>query len=50
MGLLENTQKSYYEGNDFGNYQFTSLKDIINQFMVVYVGEDKMIEKARIIF
>ena len=47
MGLLENTQKSYYEGNDFGNYQFTSLKDIINQFMVVYVGEDKMIEKAR---
>ena len=47
MGLLENTQRDYYEGNEFGNYQFTSLKDIINQFMVVYVGEDKLIEKAR---
>tara|TARA_Y100000004_G_scaffold150699_1_gene173080 strand:+ start:740 stop:2176 length:1437 start_codon:yes stop_codon:yes gene_type:complete len=47
MGLLENTQRDYYEGTEFGNYQFTSLKDIINQFMVVYVGEDKLIEKAR---
>ncbi len=47
MGLLENTQREYYEGSEFGNYQFTTLKDIINQFMVIYVGEDKLIEKAR---
>ena len=44
MGLLDNTtQQEYYNGNDFGNYQFTSLDDIINQFMVVYVGEEKII-------
>ena len=40
------TQKDYYEGNDYGNYQFTSLEDIINQFLVVYVGEGKIISKA----
>ena len=47
MGLLNNTAQEYYDGNDFGNYQFTSLKDIINQFMLIYVGEDKIIPKAK---
>ena len=48
MGLLDNTtQQAYYEGNDYGSYQFTSLEDIINQFMVAYVGEGKIISKAR---
>ena len=47
MGLLNNTPQEYYDGNDFGNYQFVSLKDIINQFMLVYVGEDKIIPKAK---
>jgi len=47
MGLLNSTQQAYYQGNDFGNYQFVSLKDIINQFMLVYVGEDKIITKAK---
>ena len=46
MALLNNTQREYYQGSDHGNYQFTSLKDIINQFMVVYVGEGKAISKA----
>ena len=43
MGLLQGTHEQYYKGNDFGNYQFVSLEDIINQFMVVYTGENKMI-------
>ena len=48
MGLLDNTtQQEYYNSNDFGNYQFVSLEDIINQFMIVYVGEDKIIPKAK---
>jgi len=48
MGLLDNTtQQEYYNGNDFGNYQFVSLEDIINQFMIVYVGENKIIPKAK---
>jgi hypothetical protein len=47
MGLLNTTQQAYYDGNDFGNYQFTSLDNIINQFMVAYVGEDKIISKIK---
>ena len=46
MGLISQTQ-TYYDSNNFGSYQFTSLDDIIQQFMVVYVGEDKIISKAK---
>ena len=46
MALLRNqTHKDYYEGKDLGNYQFTKLIDIINQFMFAYVGENKIISK-----
>lgn len=31
----------------FGNYQFISISDIINNFIISYVGEDKIIPKAR---
>ena len=47
MGLLDNqTQYEYYNGNDFGNYQFITLENIINAFMYIYVGEGKVIAKA----
>ena len=47
MGLLDNqTQNSYYTGGDFGTYQFTSLENIVNAFMVAYVGESKIIPKV----
>ncbi len=49
MGLLAKTgtQQAYHDGNDHGNYQFTSLDDVINQFIIAYVGEDKIISKAK---
>ena len=51
MGLLDNqTHQQYYQENDFGSYQFTSLDDIITQFQIAYVGEDKIISKIKIIF
>tara|TARA_R100000005_G_C4973561_1_gene185684 strand:- start:348 stop:1214 length:867 start_codon:yes stop_codon:yes gene_type:complete len=47
MGLLDGTtQQAYYTGSDFGTYQFTSLENIINAFIVAYVGEDKIITKV----
>jgi len=47
MGLLDNTtQRDYYSEDEFGSYQFTSLDDIINQFLVVYVGEGKVLPKV----
>ena len=48
MGLLDDTtQQQYYQGNDYGNYQFTSLDDVITQFQIAYVGEDKVISKVK---
>ena len=47
MGLLNQTQQNYYNGNNHGNYQFTSLNDVITQFIVAYVGEDKIISKVK---
>ena len=37
MGLLDGTtQRAYYQGDQVkGNYQFISLEDIINQFLMV---------------
>ncbi len=47
MGLLDdNTHKEHYEGNDYSNYQFTSLENVIEQFIVAYVGENKIIPKV----
>ena len=47
MGLLDGvTNINYYKDNNYGNYQFVSLEQLINQFMIVYTGEDKLITKA----
>jgi hypothetical protein len=47
MALLETTQQDYYQGENHGNYQFVSLEDIINQFVIAYVGEGKIISKVK---
>ena len=47
MGLLDGTtQKDYYTGSSFGGYQFISLDNIINAFMLIYVGENKILSKV----
>ena len=47
MALLDGkTQSAYYQGSDYGGYQFVTLQDIISQFMTVYVGEEKLVNKA----
>ena len=56
MALINLTDEQYYLGpdgvwhswdEDYGNYQFTSIKDIINNFIIAYVGEDKIISKIK---
>ena len=56
MALINQTQEEYYLGPDglwdsndenYGGYQFVSISDIINNFMVVYVGEEKIISKVK---
>ena len=47
MGLLDNqTQSAWYSSLPKGDYQFTSMDNIISGFMVAYVGEDKLISKV----
>lgn len=56
MGLIDKTNEEYYLGTDgnwnsydedYGGYQFISAKDIINNFIIAYVGEDKVISKVK---
>jgi len=56
MALIDQTPREYYEGADgiqnngngeYGSYQFTSIKDIISNFLISYVGEDKLIPKIK---
>lgn len=55
MGLLNETNEQYYLGNDglwdsfdenYGGYQFLSLGDIVNNFIVAFTGEGKVISKV----
>ena len=48
MGLLDSqTQTQYQSSGNLGGYQYTSLDDIINNFIIAYVGENKLIGKVR---
>lgn len=58
MALLGTTNETYYEGSDgvfnssddlsvYGNYQYVNFKDLVNNFMVAYVGEGKIITKIK---
>ena len=47
MGLLTGSEQKYYDDGDFGGYQFTSLSDIIDNFMATYIGEDKILPTTR---
>jgi len=56
MSVINQTDEQYYLGpdgqwdswdEDYGAYQFTSIKDIVNNFIVAYVGEGKIISKIK---
>ena len=47
MALLKQTAHDYYSRNKFGGYQFISLDHIVSNFMTSYVGESKIIRKAK---
>jgi len=44
MGLITATAESYYGDSDnYGNYQFISLADIVNNFMLMYQGDHELV-------
>jgi translation elongation factor P/translation initiation factor 5A len=47
MGLQNYTERDYYEGGDYGGYQFISLDNLVNNFIIAYVGEGKTISKIK---
>jgi hypothetical protein len=47
MGLLTGSEQNYYDSGDFGGYQFTSLTDIIDNFMATYIGEGKILPTTK---
>lgn len=47
MGFINETNQAYYEGDNIGGYQYVPLGDIINNFLLMFTGEGKVIPKAR---
>jgi hypothetical protein len=47
MALAQYTQKDYYNSKNQGYYQFVTIDDIISNFLVSYVGDDKIIKSAK---
>jgi hypothetical protein len=57
--ILPSTTTGFYDGNlyiqlkkfavddNYGSYSYIKLKDVINNFIVGYVGEDKLIRKIK---
>ena len=37
----------YYDGNDYGGYQYITLEDVCNNFMATYVGDEKILGRTR---
>jgi len=46
-GLITETNAQYYDGDNYGGYQYTSLNDVINNFIVAYVGAGKLIPSVK---
>jgi len=47
MALANGTHKEYYEQSITGDYQFISMSDIANNFIVANIGDDKIIKSAK---
>ena len=42
----ENTGNPFTEQENWGSYQYVSLDDIVNNFMLMYVGNDKLVNNV----
>ena len=46
-GLITQTNEQYYTGDDYGSYRYISINDIINNFIVSYVGDGKLLPSVK---
>lgn len=47
MALGSGTHKEYYDSDITGGYQFISVTDIVNNFIISNIGDDKIIKSAK---
>lgn len=47
MALINESAQAYYDGPNVGGYQYISIIDIINNFIVAYVGDGKLIDDVK---
>lgn len=47
MALAKYTPKDYYNSKNQGYYQFVTLSDVISNFMISHVGDDKIIKNTK---
>ena len=46
-GLITQTNEQYYTGNDYGSYRYLSIDDIIDNFIISYVGNGKLLPSVK---
>jgi len=46
-GLITQTNAQYYNGNDYGSYRYLSINDIIDNFIISYVGDGKLLPSVK---
>ena len=46
-GLVTQTNEQYYTGNDYGSYRYLSINDIIDNFIISYVGDGKLLPSVK---
>jgi hypothetical protein len=42
-GLITQTNEQYYTGDDYGSYRYISITELINNFLMMHVGDGKLI-------
>ena len=42
-GLITQTNEQYYTGDDYGSYRYISITELINNFLMIHVGDGKLI-------
>jgi hypothetical protein len=48
MGFITDSNETYYEGGTFGGYQFVPLEEIVNNFVLMFTGEGKVLPKVNL--
>lgn len=46
-GLITQTNAQYYTGDDYGSYRYLSVNDVIDNFIISYVGDGKLLPSVK---